>query len=280
MPHLISCGEDTYSAGDSHCSRRGIGVYDMLVVTRGMLPMGEDDAHWELGSGQALILRPHSAHYQFKPCAEETHFYWLHFHIVTTASERLDWNALITEMNSTGYTKIMPFEAGLPQHKRLAAPDRTYDKLKELVALEYSNHYLIKSQQQILFQQLLLDLLEADRGYSDKSFAVASKAADYLRRHYRERITLNGLAEHLHFHPVYITRCMKQVYGLTPVDYLNRYRVERSKLLLIGTPYTMPRIAEEVGFLSASYFSRCFSNWENMSPIKFRQRYSQPMQSL
>ena len=68
-------------------------------------------------------------------------------------------------------------------------------------------------------------------------------------------------------------RCMQREYGCTPMEYLLRFRIEQSKLLLMQTDWTVARIAEEVGFNQAPYFSSCFSRLEGMSPRQYRQLF-------
>jgi AraC-like DNA-binding protein len=67
---------------------------------------------------------------------------------------------------------------------------------------------------------------------------------------------------------------MKKEYGQSPMDYLLRYRIEQSKLMLMQTDYSIARIAEEVGFNQAPYFSSCFLKVEGLSPRQYRQRFS------
>ncbi|MNE95133.1 Bifunctional transcriptional activator/DNA repair enzyme AdaA [compost metagenome] len=82
------------------------------------------------------------------------------------------------------------------------------------------------------------------------------------------------LGDCLNFHPVYIARCMNREYGCSPMEYLLRYRIEQSKLLLMQTSFPISRIAEEVGFNQAPYFSSSFMKLEGISPRQYRQRFS------
>lgn len=67
---------------------------------------------------------------------------------------------------------------------------------------------------------------------------------------------------------------MKKEYGCAPMEYLLHYRIQQSKLLLMQTSYTIARIAEEVGFNQAPYFSSSFIRIEGTTPREFRQRFS------
>lgn len=67
IPYFIDCGRAHYNAGDYHISRNCIGVFDLIIVKKGTLPIAENEVHWELKEGEFLILRPDAHHYGFAP---------------------------------------------------------------------------------------------------------------------------------------------------------------------------------------------------------------------
>ncbi|MGQ9494492.1 MAG: helix-turn-helix transcriptional regulator [Anaerolineae bacterium] len=75
----------------------------------------------------------------------------------------------------------------------------------------------------------------------------------------------------MHVSPNHLTRCFRQETGLTPVAYLNRYRIQQAKELLKRTDSTITRIATEVGFSDGSYFARVFQREEGVSPSAYRR---------
>jgi AraC-like DNA-binding protein len=70
----------------------------------------------------------------------------------------------------------------------------------------------------------------------------------------------------------YLTYCFRQELGMTPIAYLNRYRVMQAKGLLKETDKTITQIALEVGFSDSGYFSRVFRREAGMSPDAYRRR--------
>ena len=58
LPHYIICGEDTYQVGDKHPDRYNIGVFDLILVTKGALFLEENGAAYRVRAGCYLILRP------------------------------------------------------------------------------------------------------------------------------------------------------------------------------------------------------------------------------
>jgi AraC-like DNA-binding protein len=280
LPHYVVCGEDTYQKGRLHPNRNKIGVFDLLVVTKGHLFIGEEAVKWEVGAAQALIIRPDNHHYTTQMCQEETHFYWLHFQTLGEWAEVSDYKSSLLPQRKNVYKPIEHFKILLPRYTTLTNPEATYRKFKELLLLLQESVDSTRWKEQILFQSILDDLelttnlSEEKNSYIDSSVReIAEKTASYLRKNYRQQITYQHINEYLNFHPTYISRCMKQVFGCTPLEYLTSFRLEKSKILLINSDMTISDIADEVGFYNPSYFTRCFSNNLNVTPRKFRKGY-------
>ena len=97
---------------------------------------------------------------------------------------------------------------------------------------------------------------------------------DYIHTEYAKTIPLAHLAKVACMSPSYFCRYFKGVTGLSPVNYILRYRIEKSKELLINGDTSITEIAFNVGFNSQSYFDRIFQRFTKQSPNRFRQTYT------
>lgn len=286
LPHYIVSGLSALPVGGKHPSRKNIGAFDLLVAVRGCLYVGEEEREYEITEGHALILRPDSYHYAYEGCREESLHHWLHFQILG------DWRVLDEEeygvsrgrsheSDPQDYLSLPPFATtaytlALPQFTRLAQPQKMAEIISELTEMNRHIHLpSVRLKQQALFQEVILILsasLETDRPTPQS--LCAERAASYLREHFREPFSAKKLGEAINFHPVYIARCMQKMFGCSPSVYLLRLRIDQSKLLLLQTDLPVERVAEEVGFNQAAYFTASFSRFEGMSPRKYRQRFA------
>jgi YesN/AraC family two-component response regulator len=266
----VACGEDTYFAGQSHDSRRNIGLFDMLLVTRGSLSMVEKDMQWDVEAGECLILRPDEYHYSMKPCKEETHFYWLHFQSQSKWFEMLERER--SYFGVRNHYKLS-FNISIPRYRLLLNRTHTYEQLRSLLTLRDQPMNSSRWEEQTIFQKLFYELHDEQKPLSTLVSQLADNTAAYIRRNFVSPITCNTLGEIFNFHPCYITRCMKKVYGCTPLEYLTLFRLQQSKALLIDTVMPIGRISEAVGFNSGAYFTKCFYRSEKIAPLKFRQQY-------
>lgn len=279
--HYIVSGYTIHGPGGRHVSRRNIEVFDLLFVKEGCLYIGEEDSRFEVAEGCAVILRPDCHHFGSRASGEKTGYFWLHFQTTGSwrATDVMPQAAAPEPYDQESLSRIFrmrTFPLLLPRFVKLPNPDKMESTLRRLNQLAPSAHLsAARLEQQMIFQetvQLLSASIESHRETPGKS--CAAQAAEYLRSRYREEITATELGEQLSFHPVYIARCMQQEYGCSPMEYLLRYRIEQSKLLLLQTDYSIARIAEEVGFNQAPYFTSRFSRIEGITPRQYRQRFS------
>jgi AraC-like DNA-binding protein len=278
LPTLLAAGQITFDIGQSHINRKNIGVFDLLVVTEGQLHIGEDDKQFQVNKGDTLILYPDRHHFSITPCDQITHSFWFHF----TASK--GWQDLRTskpfqyDENATGEWNNAfvesPFGITLPQYCNLSNLETVEQLCSNIVSSEYESFYTKEWQRQVLFQQLLQELSTHTKlSNSMPAFAVAEKAAVYLRKNYAKKVTYEDLGHALRFHPNHIARCMIQAFGCTPIEFINKIRIDQAKILLVSTDWSTDKISEVCGFTQSAYFSRVFKKLEKLSPSQFRKQY-------
>ncbi|WP_336634056.1 bifunctional transcriptional activator/DNA repair enzyme AdaA [Lysinibacillus fusiformis] len=87
---------------------------------------------------------------------------------------------------------------------------------------------------------------------------------------YKQKVTLQDMAEHVGISPYHLERLFKQVTAETPRAYLEKIRIDKAAHLLKHTDYTNLEICYEVGFQSPSNFYKVFRRLKNCSPTQYR----------
>jgi AraC-like DNA-binding protein len=124
--------------------------------------------------------------------------------------------------------------------------------------------------------EALRRMLSHDSSLPLHTSALVKQAIAFIQQHYHEPITLQELADTLGVSKNYLGRIFHQEVGLTPWEYLIRYRVLRAKELLLTTGATVAEVAARVGFDTATYFNRIFQREVGCSPRAFRAQPAQP----
>ena len=92
----------------------------------------------------------------------------------------------------------------------------------------------------------------------------------YLDQNLDAKITLDLLASQFAVSREHLCRRFSEVFGTSPMRYLNARRHERACALLVGTDMTVTEIAAATGYATVHYFSRAFRNAEGISPAEYR----------
>ena len=75
---------------------------------------------------------------------------------------------------------------------------------------------------------------------------------DYIEKHYDESLTLDMLAEMCHGSPFHLQRTFKRIIGLTPIEYIQQFRVLKATEYLLHTNQSIKEISTAVGIENQS----------------------------
>lgn len=93
---------------------------------------------------------------------------------------------------------------------------------------------------------------------------------DYIHNNYAEKISLNDIANAAFVSKGECCRIFKRVLQLSPFQYVVRYRLKLSVQLLNETDFSIAQIAQQVGFCSSSYYTKCFRKEYHCAPHRYR----------
>ena len=92
----------------------------------------------------------------------------------------------------------------------------------------------------------------------------------FIHENYSEKTTINLLAKECNMSEYYFAHFFKKVTKMTPVEYLNDYRIKKACLLIKNSDFNIIDIAYEIGFNNLSNFNRIFKKIMKMTPSSFR----------
>lgn len=123
----------------------------------------------------------------------------------------------------------------------------------------------------------LLSICMEDGGYGNflESLLVTPEqhkltlTLHHIQNRLAEPLTVDGLAELIHFHPNYFISFFKKHMGVSPMHYVQRRRLEEAKRLLGSTELPISEVAAAVG-MDFMNFSKQFKRSVGLSPSAYR----------
>ena len=135
-------------------------------------------------------------------------------------------------------------------------------------------------------QQLLVDPLKMMKyqqsNMDDDTLSLYIKRLTELfekeRPYLKNDLTLKTVSEIIGINPNYISQAINRHYGFGFNDFINSYRVDLAKELIVSpqkSMFTIEAIAEEAGFKSKSTFNNAFKKKLGITPSEYRKKHGQ-----
>ena len=119
----------------------------------------------------------------------------------------------------------------------------------------------------------ILATLRNDKRDPDRYEQLANEVEEYLINNYNKNITSDVLSKEFGFVPSYISRLFKRQKGVSPNEYVTKYRIEKAKKLIEeNNDLRIKDIADAVGFKESYYFSKTFKRETGMWPTEYSAR--------
>lgn len=162
--------------------------------------------------------------------------------------------------------KMVNFLTGLAQeHNR-----GIYEQLQNLNMVRQIGSAVTFRELTDIFSEVVNAFLQHMGQCEDISNYTIKRTIDYIRMHYQESISLEGVAAILDITPEYLSTLFNREMGENFTVFLKKFRISHAKRLLKGTDKRIYEIAQDVGYTDPKYFNRVFKEEEGISPGDYR----------
>ncbi len=141
------------------------------------------------------------------------------------------------------------------------------DALGRKTALESEKMFLLQNHQD---GQQPFDIFLDRKNHGDASILQAQK---WLADHLTQDDLINRAAETVSLNQRTFKHRFKQATKLSPLQYIQKLRLERAKEALELTSTPVEEISRSVGYQDASFFRRIFKRDIQMTPIEYRKKF-------
>lgn len=96
----------------------------------------------------------------------------------------------------------------------------------------------------------------------------------FIEEHHREPLTLEEIADSIHVSKSECCRCFQRALGLSPFEYLMKYRIfESTRKMMCGCAEaeSISELAASVGFNSPSYYNKLFRKYVKCTPSEYKK---------
>jgi AraC-like DNA-binding protein len=108
----------------------------------------------------------------------------------------------------------------------------------------------------------------AQMGFAESSVHRIAKAITWLRANYSQPMKVEELAEQVHMSVSSFHEHFKSVTSMSPLHYQKVLRLQEARRLMLAAVMDASAASQQVGYLSASQFSREYSRFFGSAPTK------------
>lgn len=111
-------------------------------------------------------------------------------------------------------------------------------------------------------------------GHKKHNDDIVQEAQNILEENYQEMISIEALAQKLNVSRRNFDRRFKKATDFTPLEYLQRVKVEAAKKTFENTRLNVNEVMFEVGYSDNKAFREVFSRITGVPPVDYRSKYS------
>lgn len=239
------------------CRENGLESYIVFLTVAGCGKIRIADESFDLQENFVCIIPIYTPHEYYVQTGGSWEFYWLHINGIS-ASE-------ILEHIIKNYGYIIP--AGLGAIEILS-------RIEDLIFIKSINKPSFEAQASSIISDIVHDLIiglqDKENSHINEKDSVR-KLMKYLETNFKEKISIKEICQSMFVSAAHLTRLYKEKTGFTPYEYLMRYRIMKSKELLLYTDFNLKEIALMTGFCTSSNYISQFKALEATTPDRFRK---------
>lgn len=243
---------------------------EFIIILKGEMNFFVEGKVYLLRENTGIFVNSSRLHYGFSEKSTDCEFIGLLFHPKSIS---------INQHIESKYMSPLIQQVNLPMillDPLIAWKEDIIQQVKQIISLFESG----MDGYELVTQSILFSIWELLYTYSSKENILEGKIdllelkkmIDFIQIQHSKKITLNQIAA---AGTVSRSKCcslFKAHLQSSPLQYVNKFRLEKSKKLLLNPLLTISEIAHECGFSSSSYFTELFHREIGTTPKKFRDK--------
>jgi Transcriptional regulator containing an amidase domain and an AraC-type DNA-binding HTH domain len=212
-------------------------------------------------------LRPHqviisscSSPIQFRAARAKWNFFYT---IISGSHSKLFYNLIRTTSDIISTDPLMSLQDYFIELVNLRNSVTSDTDMKASLLLHSIFHNLYTCSLNIIHAKEKTPIQESD----------LNTALNFIKQNYQKDLSLDIICKEVNLSKYYFCKIFKKHMGISMHKYLNEYRINKSKDLLMYSNLSVTAISREVGFKTVLSYIRCFKQATQLTPSEYRENY-------
>ena len=249
--------------------------FEYILAVQGPLNVNVGKTRLTLQTGQGVLINSGVLHAveQAGTSGAMLHSGVFHPRLVG-GMDTIFWQKLIRPLLQPGAPAFFWLEEEEPRQRQVLAHLRNAWNAVAEEPFDYENQ--VRYHLSAALRLLSIQCADEKRKVSRQEQIAAERMKQMLRfveEHYAEELTVERIAADAALSESACLRSFRQLLGITPIQYVKQFRVEKAAELLRSTQLKTGEIGAECGFADGSYFIKTFREIKHCTPKEYRKRF-------
>ena len=249
---------------------------EILLIKEGVVNLAVNDKPMQLSAGEILIVNGGDIHYILPSPGSERLVYQfdiaLFNDLILLNEDEESLSSLLSNIKKCS----REWEASTKENICKLLTELYIEEGKKEKGYTYAIKGKMYSLISLLYREVPREVKENKLNHEINSKEILEKLDcifKYVEKNYKYPIKLEEISYEVGFSVYYFTKFFKKNTGKTFITFLNEYRIEKAKWILLNNDITIQELVEEVGFGSVKTFYKVFKQTMNVSPTEFKNTY-------
>ena len=231
------------------------GFWELTYVDKGIMDTVIDGIGFRVNQGEAIFYAKQQHHIQWSPPNESICFVTITFDMEIQDNSYLRNRKIVVDSEMKNLIEKIIVEK---EHNSFYMDDLIICYLKEFVIKLIRNEKL----ETIIHKQ--------ETHIKDKiENSIVEKSIEFICKNISKKLSVADVAGSVPISQSYLSILFKRHMDMTLVNYINSYRLEKSKDLIRSSQHNFTQIADILGYASVHYFSNQFKAKYGVSPTEY-----------
>lgn len=249
-----------------HWKHRLVTDQDLWVISEGHGRILLADGDAELCAGRVVWMRPGHYYEVEQQPDDPLKIHWFHFDMLDAEGRVYfpDYSEIPEYFHSGGDMNVMLLARTL---FRIFCSYKVGEEIPE-----FGSHPILNYQLQVILMLVVSDMIPGRAPAAGIRNSDTARQAAWFLDEVTDRITpVTELARKFHLSRNQFTRKFRSFWGISPLEYQIRNRINQAKYLLNSTDLSIRDIAAELGYADHYFFARQFKQRTGITPGQFRE---------
>ena len=246
---------------------------ELLYCIQGELKVQINQKSFILKSGDIIVINPNTVHSTQSPTYNHVLCLQLQYSFLTNLTNHQFNHEFLFSLN----TVLQPSNSNFYIQKQLSTlihyvENQKINNLGGLADTIEEESIVLKIISNLV-RYNSYEIKKKNGGKSLTSIQLMNDLTNYINKHFQEKITLHGAAQHFGYSDSYLSRLFAANFDMTFHNFLDSVRMNEAVSRLNNPDYTIDEIATECGFSTYRNFYNTFVGIYQVSPTKYRNSY-------